>query len=209
MAKVERRIVGARVAPLFPARGPVRILLIGEAPGPRGADRSSIPFWGDRAGKLVYRALSDEKLAQVPERAWDAWDGARLIELGLVPRVSGVALTNALDHCPSSDGRSFRAPTDRELRDPQNLARLAGEIARAEARAGDRLTLIAFGMRARWLLPLLHTSAKIDVQILPHPSAQGLLQAAPDRGRGLKLVDLAAAWERELRRLLRVASDGK
>jgi uracil-DNA glycosylase len=38
---------------------------------------------------------------------------------------------------------------------------------------------------------------------VPHPSAQGLLSAAPDRGRGLRLADLAAAWEAELAAVIR------
>jgi uracil-DNA glycosylase len=47
----------------------VRVLLLGEAPGPRGADQSGIPFWGDRAGVLVYRALERAGLARVPAEA--------------------------------------------------------------------------------------------------------------------------------------------
>ena len=34
------------------------MMLFGEAPGPRGADQSEIPFWGDGAGITVYRALA-------------------------------------------------------------------------------------------------------------------------------------------------------
>jgi hypothetical protein len=199
------RIVGGEVAARFPESGPVSVLLIGEAPGPRGADRSGIPFWGDRAGRLVYRALADAGLAEVPDAAWAAWDGALLASMRLAPRLRGAALTNAMARCPTRDGRRFRAPTDRELRDPKNLDRIAGEIARAAARCPTRLRVIAFGGRARWLLDQLAARADLPPfapHALPHPSAQGLLQAAPDHGRGCKLSDLQNAWARRLIRLL-------
>lgn len=190
------------VVPLFPDEGPVRVLLVGEAPGPRGADQSGIPFWGDRAGKPVYRALCEAKMAEVPDAAWEEWDGARLRQLGLAPRLHGAALTNAWPRCPSEDGLHFRAPRDRELRDPKNLARLVAELAQTMARCPRRLRVIAFGKRAEWILSRLD-GEKFDLVGLPHPSAQGLLQAAPGKGRGLKMADLEAAWRRDLVRLLR------
>ncbi|MBC7564150.1 MAG: hypothetical protein H7305_14680, partial [Gemmatimonadaceae bacterium] len=54
------RISGAPVAPLIPLdlQAPIRAILIGEAPGPRGADQSGIPFFGDRAGRPLYAALA-------------------------------------------------------------------------------------------------------------------------------------------------------
>jgi len=33
---------------------------------------------------------------------------------------------------------------------------------------------------------------------LPHPSSQGLLMDAPGKGRGMRLEDLRAAWEKRL-----------
>jgi hypothetical protein len=196
------RLTCAEVAPLFPREGPIHVLLVGEAPGPRGADQSGIPFWGDRAGKPVYRALADLGMAEVDPAAWDDWDGARLRDRGLKPSLRGAALTNAFPRCPSEDGHTFRAPRDRELGDPANLARLEAEIARAAARCPGRLRVIAFGKRAEWVLPRVIANYAIDLAFLPHPSAQGLLQAAPGKGRGLKLADLEAAWMRELARLL-------
>ena len=99
-------------------------MLFGEAPGPRGADQSGIPFWGDRAGLPVYRALEAAGLAQVPPAAYGAWDGARLRELGLAPVLRHAALSNAYPCCPSSDLEHFRAPSDAELQSAENLARL-------------------------------------------------------------------------------------
>lgn len=193
------RILGTQVPARFPESGPVRVFLMGEAPGPRGADQSGIPFWGDRAGLLVYRALQATGLAEVPAAAWEPWDGARFRAEGLEPRLHGVALGNAYPTCPTEDGHAFRAPKDRELRSPANLARLREELGRATAQGPIRL--ITFGKRALVLRQAL-ADLPLDWHALPHPSAQGLLQAAPDKGRGLKLSDLQAAWEADLRRLL-------
>ncbi len=200
------RILGQPVPALFPAAGPVRVMLFGEAPGPRGADQSGIPFWGDGAGIAVYRALAAAGLAEVPAAAWDDWDGARLKARGLAPVLRGVALSNAWPACPTNDGERFRAPSDRELRSPANLSRLAGELARAAEGRTTALRVIAFGTRPRWILerlPDLHPEVPAYAfEPLPHPSAQGLLQAAPGKGKGLRLEDLRAAWEARLRALL-------
>ena len=200
------RILGQPVPALFPVAGPVRVLLFGEAPGPRGADQSGIPFWGDGAGLAVYRALAATGLAEVPAAAWDDWDGARLKARGLAPVLRGAALSNAWAACPTNDGERFRAPSDRELRSRPNLDRLAGELARAAAGRTAPLRVLAFGTRPRWILERLPDLAEgvppFDLHPLPHPSAQGLLQAAPNKGKGLRLDDLRAAWETRLRELL-------
>lgn len=47
-------------------------------------------------------------------------------------------------------------------------------------------------------------TAEFDLHVLPHPSAQGLLQAAPNKGKGLHLVDLEQAWRERLGELLAV-----
>jgi len=203
------RILGQPVPALFPVAGPVRVMLFGEAPGPRGADQSGIPFWGDGAGIAVYRALAATGLAEVPEAAWEDWDGARLKARGLAPVLQGTALSNSWPACPTGDGERFRAPSDRELRSRPNLDRLAGELARAAATLppDQRLCVLAFGTRPRWILErlpdLVAGVPSYDLHPLPHPSAQGLLQAAPDKGKGLRLDDLRAAWETRLRELLR------
>ncbi len=195
------RILGTSVPALFPASGPVHVFLMGEAPGPRGADQSGIPFWGDRAGLLVYRALQAASLAVVPEAAWDPWDGARFRAEGLFPQLVGAALGNAFPSCPTDDGHAFRAPKDRELKSDANLARLRQELGEACDRSGGTLRLVTFGKRALVLREPL-ADLPLEWHALPHPSAQGLLQAAPGKGRGMKLSDLQAAWEADLGRLL-------
>lgn len=181
------------------------MLLVGEAPGPKGADQSGIPFWGDRAGKIVYRALSEAGLAEVPEQAWDHWDGKVLKERGLRPILRGVALGNAYPICPSKDGQTFRAPTDAELRSPENLARIRGDVERAAALCPGKLRIIAMGKRALWLFGRLAEVPEFELCVLSHPSAQGLLQAAPNKGKGLHLADLELAWRVRLGELLAVS----
>jgi uracil-DNA glycosylase len=176
-------------------------MLFGEAPGPRGADQSGLPFWGDAAGVPVYRALQAAGMAQLPLGAFENWDGAFLREAGLVPRLQGVALSNAYPRCPTRDGIRFRAPTDIELRSPENRRRVLEELKRA-SRPEQPLRVLALGRRAGWLLQQLQGPLPFSLQILPHPSAQGLLQAAPGRGKGLRLADLREAWEARLVTLL-------
>jgi len=196
------RILQTLVAPLYPASGPVRVMLFGEAPGPRGADQSGVPFWGDRAGVLVYRALEAAGLAQVPPEAYGEWDGAGLRARGLLPALHGAALSNAFPLCPSRDLRSFRAPTDAELRSPANLERLRRELGAAAERCPGTLRVITLGKRAQWIFRNLEDAPDCELHGLPHPSAQGLLQAAPGKGKGLKMSDLQLEWAARLASLL-------
>lgn len=202
MSRIFQTLVSAR----FPVEGPVRVMLFGEAPGPRGADQSGIPFWGDRAGILVYRALQAAGLAEVPEVAFEEWDGARFRELGWEPQLRGAALSNAYPKCPTKDGHSFHAPTDRDLKSPENLARLRQELSQAMGRCPGRLRVITLGRRAQFLFGHLLGDLDLELHALPHPSAQGLLQDAPNKGKGLRLADLQVAWERRLASLLDASS---
>jgi uracil-DNA glycosylase len=177
-------------------------MLFGEAPGPRGADQSGIPFWGDGAGITVYRALAATGRAEVPDLAWEDWDGARFKALGLLPHLKGTALSNAYPACPTKDGEHFHAPSNRDLLAPANLARLAAELTRAAQEGTSPLRVIAFGKRAEWVLSRLSEAPAFALHALPHPSAQGLLQGAPNRGKGLKLKDLRMEWQTRLTDLL-------
>lgn len=202
------RIQGRRVEALFPESGPIGVFLMGEAPGPLGADQSGTPFWGDRAGKLVYRALEAAGMARIPSEAWEAWDGAQLAELGLQPVLQGVALGNAWPVCPTDNGQTFRAPKDKELREAANLARLRTDLAKAATRCPGRLQILGLGRRAAWVLDKVPEPPSFDLLVLPHPSAQGLLQAAPDKGRGKRLQDLQDAWVEGLTSILSAHSHG-
>jgi hypothetical protein len=179
-------------------------MLFGEAPGPRGADQSGIPFWGDGAGITVFRALAATGRAEVPEGAWEDWDGGSFKALSLRPCLQGTALSNAFPACPTRDGEHFHAPSNRQLLDPANLARLSAELARAAQGSKSPLRVIAFGKRAEWVLGRLPQVATFELHALPHPSAQGLLQGAPGRGKGLRLEDLRVQWQARLVALLSV-----
>ena len=196
------RIHGHPVPACFPEEGPVSVMLFGEAPGPRGADQSGIPFWGDGAGITVYRALVTAGRAKVPEAAWEDWDGARFKALGLAPRLWGTALSNAFPACPTKDGDHFHAPSNRDLLSEANLSRLSSELGRAMIGRTSPLQVIGFGKRAEWVLSRLPEAGKFILHALPHPSAQGLLQGAPNRGKGLKLEDLRIQWQASLVSLL-------
>lgn len=144
----------------------------------------------------VYRALQAAGMAEFPSRAFDLWDGATLHQAGLKPTLSGVALSNAYPRCPTRDGDHFHAPTDKQLLDPLNLERIGAEV--GACRPAGRLRVIVLGKRAAWLFARLPGAPAFDLVGLPHPSAQGLLQAAPGKGKGLKLQDLRQAWEAAL-----------
>lgn len=209
MTSPASRITGRAVPPRFPDTGPVRVLCVGEAPGPRGADKSGVPFFGDRAGGPLYRALVLAKACTLPAQVADLpWDGGAFAQYGLVPALHGIALGNAFDRCPTDDGHKFRAPSRAELESPQNIERLAHDVDLAVARG---LTLIvALGrVAARMVELLLATYPErwpgVTLHETPHPSAQGLLSAAPDRGRGARLADLASAWEHDLARVITCA----
>jgi len=174
----------------------VHSFIFGEAPGPRGADRSGIPFWGDGAGLPLYRALEKAGCATVPAEAWRAWDGARFVAESLRPWLHGVALSNAFPGCPSKDGRRFRAPSRAELQSPANLRRLEAELQQAKERGANQVATL--GKCAKDPLAPLVEKAGLRLFVLPHPSAQGLLSEAPNRGKGARLADLQAAWEGRL-----------
>jgi uracil-DNA glycosylase len=196
------RIRGLPVPALWPTddSDAIRAIIVGEAPGPRGADQSGFPFFGDRAGKPLYAAM---RAAGVVSFTGDPhtvkWDGVALIAAGIRPLVTNIVLTNGFDRCPTDDGEHFRAPTRTERESPANLARLNADIGAAITRGADRVCCL--GKVAAGVVRLL--APPIAVHELPHPSAQGLLTSAPNRGKGAKMTELEAAWIATLATLLR------
>ncbi len=190
------RIRGVSVPPLVPQHGSVHVLLIGEAPGPRGADKSGYPFFGDAAGRHLYRAL-----ARVEAVKFSAdiealpWDGATFSAAGIVPRASGIALGNAYDRCPTDDGHHFRSPSRAELEGPANVSRLANEITHLTTRGLQGI--LTLGRIATRTLDVVLSSMPLPAlarRSVPHPSAQGLLSMAPQRGKGARMADLQEQW---------------
>jgi uracil-DNA glycosylase len=174
----------------------LRSILYGEAPGPRGADQSGVPFWGDGAGIPLYRALAVAGCADFADSVWERWDGAALRDAGLWPRLIRVALSNAYPCCPTDDGKRFRAPKRSELVSSENIARLRDELRAASSRGAKRV--ITLGRCAAQTIKPLVEECGMGLVALPHPSSQGLLMDAPGKGRGMRLEDLRAAWEKRL-----------
>ncbi len=191
------RIRGNAVPMLTPDAGaPVIVLLIGEAPGPRGADKSGVPFFGDAAGRHLYRALERIGAITLPTGIDDmSWDGAIFAAAGLRPVAHGVALGNAFDRCPTDNGQTFRAPLRAELEGIGNVRRLNNEIELLVARG--LLGIVTLGRVATRTLDVVLAATprpKVLRRAVAHPSAQGLLSMAPDRGKGARMSDLQDAW---------------
>lgn len=194
---VKARIIGNPVPPLVPTRGPVHVLLVGEAPGPRGADKSGVPFFGDAAGKHLYDALRELGAVVVPPAVDDLpWDGEIFHDGVLRPTAHGIALGNAYDRCPTDDGASFRAPTRGELASEENIARLTADIERFSERGLKGI--VTMGRVAANAIDLvLKRTPMPDLarRGVVHPSARGLLSLLPGRGTGTKMVELQARWK--------------
>jgi len=190
------RILGTPVPMLLPHEGPVHVLVVGEAPGPRGADKSGVPFFGDAAGRHLYTALERIGAVALPaEIDGLPWDGAAFTAAGLSPVAQGVALGNAFDRCPTDDGQSFRAPLRSELESTRNLTRLNRELDQLTLRGLKGIvTLGRVATRTVEVLLKQRPRPALARRALPHPSAQGLLSMAPDRGKGAKMADLQDAW---------------
>ena len=130
-----------------------RLLIVGLAPGLRGANRTGRPFTGDFAGDLLYETLLDFGFAQGAYRAC-ADDGLRL---------AGSAITNAVRCVPPQNKptpqeinacRPFLAATIEGL--PDLCAILAlGRIAHDSiVRAfGQKLSAFPFAHGAEHILP--------------------------------------------------------
>lgn len=190
------RILGTPVPMLLPHEGPVHVLVVGEAPGPRGADKSGVPFFGDAAGRHLYTALERIGAVALPaEIDGLPWDGAAFTAAGLSPVAQGVALGNAFDRCPTDDGQSFRAPLRSELESTRNLTRLNRDLDQLTLRGLKGIvTLGRVATRTVEVLLKQRPRPALARRALPHPSAQGLLSMAPDRGKGAKMADLRDAW---------------
>jgi hypothetical protein len=201
----EGRILGTRVPALFPSRGPVSVLIFGEAPGPNGADKSGIPFFGDRAGLPVYEVLIDEGRCRLSRPLEGLrWDGAALAEAGVRPTLVGTALSNAYDVCPTDDGEHFRAPSKAEMGAAANVRRVRSELDKARRR-GLR-TVIVLGRTADWLLGTnlgLRDDPALNYHQITHPSPLGLMWLARRSGKGVRVSDVKAEWKRRFRDMLR------
>lgn len=197
--RIHETVVPAR----FPESGHIVALIVGEAPGPRGADKSSHPWWGDEAGKLLFKALHrggffrsitltpptglfQGEAERIPiGSSFEAcphlspWSGSRFAKEGILPVIEGVALSNAWPICPTGDGKSFHRPKEAQMAAPDNKLRMFQEISTCLARSpGGGLRVIALGTAAAWFLgECLNVEQDQSLRLtrLPHPAPQGIL----------------------------------
>lgn len=204
-ASSQGRILGTRVPPLFPASGLVSVMVFGEAPGPNGADKSRIPFFGDRAGKPVYDALVEEGRCRYTKPLDGVrWDGTALREAGTRPVLTDTGLSNAYPVCPTDDGHRFRAPTKAELSSPANVRRVRAELAKARRRG--LCAVVVLGRTADWLLGThlgLREEPDLAYHQITHPSPLGLMGMARRAGKGVRVSVMKEQWMREFKRMLR------
>jgi uracil-DNA glycosylase family 4 len=102
----------APVPTFLPAGGneTVRLLIVGLAPGLRGANRTGRPFTGDYAGDLLYRTLKDFGLARGAYEARPD-DGLELVETAITNAVRCVPPENKPATIEITTCRTFLAPT--------------------------------------------------------------------------------------------------
>jgi uracil-DNA glycosylase len=132
------RVVG------YHPRGPnPGLLLVGEAPGPRGANRTGFPFWGDDSGLSLYGLIESLGLLDAPLQRWKR--GADLT--GTTPPPGRYAITNACPQMPLAPDGGFCAPEPARL--AQEAIRLASEITTLKPR-----TVLACGKAATFTLAL-------------------------------------------------------
>ena len=204
-ASPKGRILGTRVAARFPAKGPVTAIVYGEAPGPNGADKSGIPFFGDRAGLPLYEVLEEEgHCSYAKSREGVKWDGAALVEAGLEPMLKNVALSNAYPQCPTDDGHKFRAPKKTEMSSAENVERVRAEIERARKRGLE--SVVVLGKVADWLLGTylgLRDDPDVAYYQITHPSPLGLMAMARKAGKGVRVSAMKEEWKRSFTRMLK------
>ena len=87
-----------------------RLLIVGLAPGLRGANRTGRPFTGDYAGDLLYATLKDFGFARGDYRA-SADDGLELVDCRITNAVRCVPPENKPVGAEISTCRTFLVPT--------------------------------------------------------------------------------------------------
>ena len=130
-----------------PSFGPAdaRLLIVGLAPGLRGANRTGRPFTGDYAGELLYGTLKDFGFAQGEYRA-NLDDGLTLIDCRITNAVRCVPPDNKPTPTEIATCRQFLVATIKEmprLRAVVALGRIAHET--VVAASGARRSAVAFG----------------------------------------------------------------
>jgi uracil-DNA glycosylase family 4 len=130
-----------------------RLLIVGLAPGVRGANRTGRPFTGDFAGDLLYATLIETGLASGSYRA-DPADGLTLVDTRITNAVRCVPPQNKPTPAEIATCRDYLAATMRampRLRAILVLGRIAHESTLAAL--GQRRADFPFGHGTRHDLP--------------------------------------------------------
>ena len=136
----------APVPTFLPADGPkaVRLLIVGLAPGLRGANASGRPFTGDFAGQLLYDTLTRFGLARGEYRARTD-DGLALIQTAITNAVRCVPPQNKPVPAEIHTCRSFLRPTIGRLPALQAILALGSIAQQSTIRAlGGRIAAFPF-----------------------------------------------------------------
>ena len=121
-----------------------RLLIVGLAPGVRGANRTGRPFTGDFAGELLYRTLLHFGLAHGDYRA-DPQDGLTLVNCRVTNAVRCVPPANLPTPLETANCNQFLAAEIAAMPDLRAVLALGGTAHNAVLRAnGLRPARIAF-----------------------------------------------------------------
>lgn len=130
-----------------------RLLIVGLAPGVRGANRTGRPFTGDFAGELLYRTLLHFGLAHGDYRA-DPQDGLTLVNCRVTNAVRCVPPANLPTPLETANCNQFLADEIAAMPDLRAVLALGGTAHNAVLRAnGLRPARIAFKHGAFHALP--------------------------------------------------------
>ncbi len=137
-----------------PSFGPIdaRLLIVGLAPGLRGANRTGRPFTGDYAGDLLYATLKEFGFAQGTYQARPD-DGLTLVDCRITNAVRCVPPENKPTPAEITTCREFLTATIREmtkLRAIVTLGRVAHETFISAQSAKRRDYPFAHGATHRW-----------------------------------------------------------
>lgn len=142
----------APVPTFFPPEGPqaVRLLIVGLAPGLRGANRTGRPFTGDYAGDLLYSTLSRFGLARGQFLARPD-DGLELVGTAIMNAVRCVPPENKPTPAEIATCRQFLAPALAGLPNLRAVLTLGAIAHQSTIRAlGQRVATMPFKHAGRY-----------------------------------------------------------
>ena len=152
------------------------LLVVGLAPGLRGANRTGRPFTGDFAGDLLYKTMIEYGFATGPYGA-EANDGLRLVSGAITNAVRCVPPQNKPAPSEINSCRAFLAATIAAMPDLRAIVALG--------RVAHESIVRAFGLKPA-VFPFAHGAEHILATALS-PEAAGI--RAPSGARKIALFD--------------------